>query len=54
MYGEYPSLKQSDLTLGNLAYTVDFRSLYATILEEWLQIDSHGIVGGSFETLGVV
>jgi uncharacterized protein (DUF1501 family) len=54
MYGEYPSLRADDLTLGNLKYTVDFRSVYASILEEWLQVDAHPIVGGSFETLGVV
>jgi uncharacterized protein (DUF1501 family) len=54
MYGEYPSLRADDLTLGNLAYTVDFRSVYASILEEWLQVDAQPIVGGNFEKLGVV
>jgi uncharacterized protein (DUF1501 family) len=54
MYGEYPSLKESDLTIGNLKYTVDFRSTYASILEQWLQVDSHPIVGGSFEQFSVV
>ena len=54
MYGEYPSLRTDDLLLGNLAYTVDFRSVYASVLEEWMQIDSHAVIGGSFETLGVV
>src|SRR5215813_2368077 len=40
MYGEYPSLKQSDLTLGNLKYNVDFRSAYATILERWMHVEA--------------
>src|SRR5919204_3711942 len=40
MFGEYPSLKESDLTLGNLKYNVDFRSAYASILDKWLKIES--------------
>jgi len=32
MYGAYPALRDSDLTLGNLIYTNDFRSTYSTIL----------------------
>ena len=54
MYGEYPSLKEEDLTLGNLAYTVDFRSTYSSILERWLKIDATPIVGGRFEELAFV
>lgn len=54
MYGEYPSLRPDDLTLGNLAYNVDLRSAYASILERWLQIDAKPIVNGSFEQLAVV
>ena len=54
MYGEYPSLKESDLTLGNLKYNVDFRSTYASILERWMQIESEPIVNGKFEELALV
>jgi uncharacterized protein (DUF1501 family) len=54
LYGEYPSLKESDLTGGNLSYNVDFRSTYASILERWFEIDSAPIVGGRFEQLAVV
>ncbi len=50
-YGEYPSLRRSDLTLGNLRHTMDFRSVYSTILERWLAVDPHPVVGGSFEQL---
>jgi uncharacterized protein (DUF1501 family) len=53
-YGEYPSLKEHDLTLGNLKYGIDFRSAYASILERWLDIDAKPIVGGSFEQLAFV
>jgi uncharacterized protein (DUF1501 family) len=54
MYGEYPSLKESDLTIGNLKYNNDFRSTYATILEKWIGVDSKPIVNGSFEQFSFV
>jgi uncharacterized protein (DUF1501 family) len=54
MFGEYPSLKPADLTLGNLVYNVDFRSAYATVLDRWMQIDSEPIVNGKFEQFAVV
>src|ERR1051326_515536 len=54
MYGEYPSLKASDLTLGNLKYKVDFRSTYATLLDQWMQIESEPIVNGKFEEFAIL
>jgi uncharacterized protein (DUF1501 family) len=48
-YGEYPSRKAQDLTQGDLAPTLDFRGLYATILEDWLHVDAQPIVKGTFE-----
>lgn len=54
MYGEYPSLKKDDLTLGNLKYSVDFRSTYATILDRWMHIDAKPIVNGTFEEFAIV
>ena len=48
-YSEYPSRKPGDLTQGDLAPTIDFRGLYATILEDWLHVDAKPIVKGSFE-----
>ena len=48
-YGEYPSRKAEDLTQGDLAPTLDFRGLYATILEDWLHVDAQSIVKGTFE-----
>jgi uncharacterized protein (DUF1501 family) len=48
-YSEYPSRKAEDLTQGDLAPTMDFRGLYATILEDWLHVDAKPIVKGSFE-----
>jgi uncharacterized protein (DUF1501 family) len=54
MYGEYPSLKDEDLTLGNLAYTLDFRAAYGSVLERWLKLDAKPIIGGRFEDLAFV
>ena len=48
-YGEYPSRKAEDLIQGDLAPTLDFRGLYATILEDWLGVDAQPIVKGAFE-----
>ena len=54
-YGEHPSLKREDLEDGgDLLHNVDFRSVYATILERWLGIDPKPIVGGSFEQLDFI
>lgn len=52
IYGEAPSL--TSLDNGDLKYTVDFRTVYATILERWLAADSQEILGKHFEILPVV
>ena len=48
-YGQYPSLREADLSEGDLAYTTDFRSTYATILDRWLGLDPDPVVHGQFE-----
>jgi uncharacterized protein (DUF1501 family) len=52
LYGEYPSL---DLAFpwDNLESTVDFRSVYASIVGPWLGGDPSAVVGGTFEDLGL-
>ena len=37
--------------MGNLAFTTDFRSVYATVLERWLGRPSQAILGGNFPTI---
>jgi len=50
LYGTYPSLKPSDQEEGgNLKFNMDFRSVYSTILEDWLGLNPAPIVGGTFE-----
>lgn len=53
LYGEQPSLAATDLDpAGNMKFKVDFRSVYATLLDRWLGVDSRSILGGSFENVG--
>ena len=54
MHGVYPSLKEEDLLDGDLHFQVDFRSVYSTVLEQWLGLDARPIVGGNFEQLDFV
>jgi uncharacterized protein (DUF1501 family) len=50
LYGAYPSLEPSQQEEGgNLKYNMDFRSVYSTILEDWLGLAPEPIVGGNFE-----
>ncbi len=52
IYGEYPSLEPGQQEEGgNLKFNLDFRSVYATILENWFALDSKPIIGGSYEKL---
>lgn len=44
----------SKLEDGNLTYEIDFRSVYATILSDWLAADDEKIIGMKFEKLGFV
>jgi len=47
IFGEPPSLSSLD-NAGNLKYTIDFRSIYATVLDRWLGASSKDVLGGSF------
>src|SRR6266702_3024447 len=47
IFGEPPSLSSLDPN-GNLKYTTDFRSVYATVLDRWLGASSRNVLGGSF------
>jgi uncharacterized protein (DUF1501 family) len=50
--GEFPGLKRLDD--GNLRATSDFRALYCSLLEGWLNTDAAPIVRGSFDRYPVV
>jgi uncharacterized protein (DUF1501 family) len=54
LLGEYPSLAPADLVNGDMKYNVDFRSVYAGVLEEWLKTKSAPILRRQFPALSAV
>jgi uncharacterized protein (DUF1501 family) len=51
LYGEPPSLTRLDQD-GNLVHHVDFRQVYATLLEHVVQVESRPFLYGSYPTIG--
>lgn len=49
LYGQQPSL--ADLDGGDLRFHVDFRAVYATVLERWLGADPAEVLGRRYEPL---
>ena len=54
LYAEYPSLDLDKQDNGDLSFTYDFRGLYASLLEQWMNVDSTRIVGGTYEQVQVL
>jgi uncharacterized protein (DUF1501 family) len=52
VHGSHPSL--ADLDNGDLKYKIDFRTVYADLLENWLSTDSRAVLGGRYNPLGVL
>jgi uncharacterized protein (DUF1501 family) len=52
LVGRHPSL--TDLDQGDLKYGIDFRSVYASILETWLEAPSKPILGQQFRTMPII
>jgi len=52
LHGQYPSLSQ--LEDGDLTYTTDFRRVYATLLDKWLNADSATVLQNKFENMSFV
>lgn len=50
--GDQPSL--SDLDQGDLKYKIDFRSVYAGILDNWLATDSQTVLEGKYRAADVI
>ena len=50
LHGDPPSLTALD-DWGNIVNTVDFRQLYATVLDQWLKADSQQLLGYNFGAL---
>ena len=54
LFGAAPSLNDTDLDDGDPKFTTDFRRVYATLLERWLEVDAGPALGGKFEPLDCV
>jgi uncharacterized protein (DUF1501 family) len=54
VYGDHPSLRPQDLDAGDLKFHTDFRSVYATLLTDWMKADSNKILGANFKTLPLI
>ncbi len=52
LFGKYPSL--TDLDRGDLKFNTDFRSVYGTILDQWLKAPSQVVLGRKFPSLAIV
>ena len=51
LYGEQPSLTHLDPN-GNLLHNVDFRSVYATLLEQVIGVDAKPFLGRAWPRIG--
>jgi uncharacterized protein (DUF1501 family) len=52
LVGRHPSL--TDLDNDALKFSIDFRKVYATVLDRWLGLDSRTILGGRFDPLDIL
>jgi uncharacterized protein (DUF1501 family) len=52
LYGQYPSL--TDLDQGDLKHAVDFRGVYASVIEGWLKTPAKPILKGDFPTMPII
>ncbi|MBC7784671.1 MAG: DUF1501 domain-containing protein [Burkholderiales bacterium] len=52
LIGNHPSLTQLDQ--GDLMFNIDFRNVYATVLQDWLGTPSKPILGQQFKTMPII
>ena len=50
MYSRYPETRSEALEQGDLVPNQDFRGVYSTILENWLEVEAAPIVNGTFSS----
>ncbi len=52
LFGEHPSL--TDLDHGDLKFSTDFRTVYGTVLDSWLNTPSQIVLGRKFPSLAIL
>ena len=50
MYSRYPETRADALEQGDLVPNQDFRGVYTTLLEDWLEVEAAPIVNGAFSS----
>ncbi len=53
LYNNMPDLKDLDKN-GDIKYQIDFRQVYATVLERWLEANPKKVLGKTFDTLNFI
>lgn len=53
IYNNHPNLADLDDN-GDLKYEIDFRQVYATVLEKWLEANPKKVLGKSFDSLSFI
>ncbi len=51
LIGKHPSL--DDLDQGDLKHHIDFRQVYAAVLEQWLGWESQAILDGAYQPIAL-
>ena len=52
LYSEYPPLNPAEWEHGeDLQHMIDFRGIYGTVLEQWINVEARPIVKGTFEQI---
>ena len=47
-------MDEKDLVEGDLAFNLDFRTLYTEIMEDWLEVDAREIMDRDYGKVGVL
>ena len=50
-FSDYPDIRAEALVEGDLAPSIDFRSVYSSILDNWMQVESPEVLGKQFEKI---
>lgn len=51
LVGAHPDMGKLDM--GNLVHTLDFRSVYSAVLDQWLGVKSREVLDGEFKAADV-
>jgi hypothetical protein len=52
--GESPDLAPGSLVQGDPRFSLDFRRVYATVLDQWLETSSGKVLGRKFEPVAIL